>query len=274
MSTVSSLHNKPVVAGADTLAGSDAVRAPTPATTPTAAPEASARPVEQPDAGPVPPTGPASTFDPLQYARNAAADLAYPDEKNGIKTGRLWGYQVNTNPPTTDPYYWLVRKEVPSTSWMAEQAACTGADPDLFFSFKDRDIQQAKAICADCPIRERCLEHAVAYEDAGTWGGYTAEEREFIRKGHQPAAATELVRMKRAETRRRRAEASRRIQLEKSGDHPHGTYAGYKRHVRQRSEVCDDCLTAMREYNASKRPIKRETGGMSGADILDIRRGA
>lgn len=56
-----------------------------------------------------------------------------------------------------------------------EHAKCAGRG-DLFFD--DLYEQQAKAICADCPVREQCLDHAVRTpEQYGIWGGKTPRER-------------------------------------------------------------------------------------------------
>lgn len=56
-----------------------------------------------------------------------------------------------------------------------EHAKCAGRG-DLFFD--DLYEQQAKAICADCPVREQCLEHALRTpEQYGIWGGMTPRER-------------------------------------------------------------------------------------------------
>ena len=69
-----------------------------------------------------------------------------------------------------------------SRNWW-DLAACQTADPDLFFpiSAKGRaqvDIARARAVCASCPVRSRCLDFALATRQAdGIWGGRTAEER-------------------------------------------------------------------------------------------------
>ena len=56
-----------------------------------------------------------------------------------------------------------------------EHAKCAGRG-DLFFD--DLYEQEAKAICADCPVREQCLDHAMrAPEQYGIWGGKTPRER-------------------------------------------------------------------------------------------------
>lgn len=59
-----------------------------------------------------------------------------------------------------------------------EHAKCAGRG-DLFFD--DLYEQQAKAICADCPVREQCLEHALRTpEQYGIWGGMTPQERRRV----------------------------------------------------------------------------------------------
>ncbi len=60
-----------------------------------------------------------------------------------------------------------------------EKGRCKGADPTVFYPEDDEDPgEEAKAICDTCPVREACLEYAVASrEKIGVWGGYTARER-------------------------------------------------------------------------------------------------
>jgi WhiB family redox-sensing transcriptional regulator len=61
-----------------------------------------------------------------------------------------------------------------------DQARCRGVDPAIFHPPEEDDAlaEVAKAICAVCPVREVCLEHALAFrEKDGVWGGFTARER-------------------------------------------------------------------------------------------------
>ncbi len=73
----------------------------------------------------------------------------------------------------------------PDVSWR-EQAACSGVDSDLFFPASEDDVQatnQAKAICAECPVREACLQYALATnQSAGVWGGLDAGDRRRMRR--------------------------------------------------------------------------------------------
>lgn len=62
-------------------------------------------------------------------------------------------------------------------SWR-QRAACRGIDPDIFYPASEDEADEAKAICAQCPVREACLEYALANRERdGVWGGATERER-------------------------------------------------------------------------------------------------
>lgn len=62
-------------------------------------------------------------------------------------------------------------------------AACTGADPGLFFAETEEDEAAAKAICRRCPVRVSCLDGARARRERfGIWGGVNFEDRPLPRK--------------------------------------------------------------------------------------------
>lgn len=49
---------------------------------------------------------------------------------------------------------------------------CRAGDPDLWFAETPAELEQAKLLCADCPIREQCLQGALARREPwGVWGG-------------------------------------------------------------------------------------------------------
>lgn len=50
---------------------------------------------------------------------------------------------------------------------------CHVGDPDLWFADSPVDLERAKALCADCPIRAQCL--AAALERAEPWGVWGGE---------------------------------------------------------------------------------------------------
>ena len=66
-------------------------------------------------------------------------------------------------------------------SWR-KRAACRGIDPEVFYPVSDEDeAWEAKAICAQCPVRQACLEYALANrEREGVWGGTTERERRRV----------------------------------------------------------------------------------------------
>ena len=66
------------------------------------------------------------------------------------------------------------------------KAACRGPQAEVFFpppqfERKDEKLERenrAKAICADCAVRQPCLDYAIAIrEPHGIWGGLNENER-------------------------------------------------------------------------------------------------
>jgi len=76
---------------------------------------------------------------------------------------------------------------ITTTDWR-ELAACRDSEPNLFFPVGTtgsalEQIAAAKAICAECSVREACLQYALeANQEAGVWGGYAEDERRRLRK--------------------------------------------------------------------------------------------
>jgi WhiB family redox-sensing transcriptional regulator len=53
---------------------------------------------------------------------------------------------------------------------------CHVGDPDLWFADNPADLERAKELCADCPIRRQCLDAALEREEPwGVWGGQIFE---------------------------------------------------------------------------------------------------
>jgi WhiB family redox-sensing transcriptional regulator len=70
-----------------------------------------------------------------------------------------------------------------------QRAACRGIDADVFYPLSDEMAEEAKGICADCPVREACLEHALmTRERDGVWGGRTERERRRILRQRRKSA--------------------------------------------------------------------------------------
>ncbi len=77
-----------------------------------------------------------------------------------------------------------------ATTWR-KHAACRGLDAEIFYPGTDdeADAAEAKAICALCPVRQACLEHALASrEREGVWGGTTERERRRIVRQRRKSA--------------------------------------------------------------------------------------
>lgn len=71
-----------------------------------------------------------------------------------------------------------------------DRAACRGEDLDLFFGLdgergpqRDKREAAAKAVCAPCPVRLACLDHAMSRpERFGVFGGLNEDERAAERR--------------------------------------------------------------------------------------------
>jgi WhiB family redox-sensing transcriptional regulator len=72
-------------------------------------------------------------------------------------------------------------------SWTRD-AACRDVDPETFFPVSEvgpgaRQVAEAKAVCARCPVREACLAFALDEGlDDGVFGGLTPTERCKLRR--------------------------------------------------------------------------------------------
>jgi WhiB family redox-sensing transcriptional regulator len=77
-----------------------------------------------------------------------------------------------------------------TTQWR-QYARCLGADPGVFYPPPDSDdaALEAKQICAVCPVREPCLEHAITFrEKQGVWGGLDERERRRLLRQRRKTA--------------------------------------------------------------------------------------
>jgi len=53
-----------------------------------------------------------------------------------------------------------------------ESLPCRSNDPELWFAEQPARIELAKALCADCPLQQACLEMALERREPwGVWGG-------------------------------------------------------------------------------------------------------
>ena len=53
-----------------------------------------------------------------------------------------------------------------------EALPCHLVDPEVFFAEAPADVEAAKELCVDCPVREECLAGALERREPwGVWGG-------------------------------------------------------------------------------------------------------
>jgi WhiB family redox-sensing transcriptional regulator len=86
------------------------------------------------------------------------------------------------------------RTEPDAADFFAD-AACNGADTSVFFPVSDSFAGEAKAICAECPVADACLEYAIATRQSdGVWGGLTGVERHRLVRRRQKIAREQAAR--------------------------------------------------------------------------------
>lgn len=57
----------------------------------------------------------------------------------------------------------------------------SSANPDLWFADAPADLERAKVLCVDCPVRSECLAGALARQEPwGVWGGEIFERGAVI----------------------------------------------------------------------------------------------
>ena len=96
------------------------------------------------------------------------------------------------------------------THWMA-YGHCAHRPPSLFFPSDGVGVVVARRICADCPVKDLCLEYALSHRiDHGVWGGCSERERRRILKRRRLEAA---MRLARSPFGRNDPDLSRRIRL-------------------------------------------------------------
>ncbi len=75
------------------------------------------------------------------------------------------------------------------TSWM-QKGKCRELPPETFFPSDGVGVEIARRICADCPVKESCLEYALYNRiEHGVWGGASERERRRIARRRRGAAA-------------------------------------------------------------------------------------
>jgi WhiB family transcriptional regulator, redox-sensing transcriptional regulator len=77
------------------------------------------------------------------------------------------------------------------TSWM-ELARCRNVDPEVFFPNDGLGVRAAQQYCAECVVRESCLEYALEnHIQHGVWGGVSERgRRRMAHKGRRAMTHT------------------------------------------------------------------------------------
>jgi hypothetical protein len=71
-------------------------------------------------------------------------------------------------------------------SWRRFAACRKVSDPELFFPESGRS-HSALRVCAACPVRDPCLDFAIAYDIRhGVWGGTSFQDRQHGRRAPLP----------------------------------------------------------------------------------------
>lgn len=80
------------------------------------------------------------------------------------------------------------------TNWR-DTAACQGKNNDRWFPQPSNltDVDNAKALCFDCPVLFQCAQYALTTrQDTGIWGGLSERQRTTIRKKYTPGQLEDL----------------------------------------------------------------------------------
>lgn len=64
--------------------------------------------------------------------------------------------------------------------------SCRGMDPGVFFPDRGESLSPAKSVCAECIVRDECLEYALDNRERfGVWGGTSERERRRLRRARR-----------------------------------------------------------------------------------------
>jgi WhiB family redox-sensing transcriptional regulator len=75
------------------------------------------------------------------------------------------------------------------TDWMS-QGNCRAMDPAVFFPSDGIGVQAAQRVCAECVVKNPCLEYALVNRiDEGVWGGASERHRKRLLNQHRRQAA-------------------------------------------------------------------------------------
>lgn len=90
----------------------------------------------------------------------------------------------------------IYKKQGRSLRTFASEALCKDMDTHVFYPGRAGEVggwnredavkvNQAKAICAQCPVQAQCLAHALKFDELyGVWGGMSSKERSRLKRRH------------------------------------------------------------------------------------------
>jgi hypothetical protein len=113
--------------------------------------------------------------------------------------------------------------------WQSE-AACRSYPIDYFFHNEAEVVSDSvRELCTACPVREECLNLAIATDSTGIWAGTTTEQRRSMRP--------KVVKVAQC-----------------------GTASGHHRHRKRGEKPCEPCRLARLEYLNKYRSQRRANG--------------
>jgi hypothetical protein len=130
--------------------------------------------------------------------------------------------------------------------WM-RLAACDSPDidPEWFFPSSENgpSLSKARGVCASCFVQRDCLAYALAVE-----GGQPAKSREGVYAGTTGGERYRLHQKAQAQGRRQQVtqQADPAPKPKRKSPEPAvcGTNAGYRKHIRDKTEICGPCRQA------------------------------
>lgn len=148
-----------------------------------------------------------------------------------------------------------------------QHSACLGhPNSDLWFPDDGDPGTEGRRICATCPVRTDCLQHALAeLEVHGTWGGASERVRRLLRRLLRGSPHPDAPRRHRGcpcafcaalddheQRLRALAKGEQPVRLDTRGpDVRHGTPSCYPKGCRR-----PECREALRVWRAQRRAIK------------------
>jgi WhiB family redox-sensing transcriptional regulator len=78
------------------------------------------------------------------------------------------------------------------STWMAA-GKCRDLPPAMFFPSDGVGVEMARRVCAECPVKDACLEYALGHHiEHGVWGGASERARRRLAHGRRGARSASL----------------------------------------------------------------------------------